>query len=200
MSGEYRRHEDAKKRRQSDQVGVLGILNDMKRQGTEQREQSRSGRAEWMQQREDEARAGFDLAVAHAMAPPPEPETKPLIDRLRDQLEGLTKGMMMPQNFTGEKLSVAGTFHGAAAGQMAGGSVMDRIAKATEKSEQHLATMATKNKTGEEQKPPKPASVDQETAHAAQMAKSLEACAGLLVKNNQILEQRLPRKPGGVFA
>ena len=168
MSGEFRQNEEAKKRRHSDQTGILGVLEEMKRTGQEQRDQSRSGRAEWMRQREAEARAGFELAIAHAIKPPEEPKAEPLVETLRKKLEGITAGLQMPQNFTGEKLSVAGTFHGGMAGQMAGGGSLDRIAKATEKSEQHLARLAKKEGTPkidtkkQEPKPRQPEANDKE--------------------------------------
>jgi hypothetical protein len=115
----------------------------MKQTGQEQREQSRADRTRWMQQREAEAQVDFGLAAGNALAPPEEPETKPLLERLREKLEGITGSFA--QNFAPDKLSVAGTFSANAASMLSGGSfVVDRIAKATEKSEQHLARIAKK--------------------------------------------------------
>ncbi len=47
----------------------------------------------------------------------------------------------------GQKVSVSGSFSAAAIAAMGQGTVMDRVAKATEKSEKHLAKMAEQNGT-----------------------------------------------------
>jgi hypothetical protein len=93
------------------------------------------------------ARAAYDAAIQRAKTPPPVPEgneSESLGDQLKQKTEELMRGFHA--NF-GNKVSVTGSFSAAEAATMGFGSTMDRVAKATEQSEKHLAKLAAKDTT-----------------------------------------------------
>ncbi len=92
------------------------------------------------------AKAAYDEAVSRAKNPAnaeagPEPES--LAERLKNQLDEVLKGFSVGGGI-GDKVSVSGSFSAAAIASMGQGTVMDRVAKATEKSEKHLQKIAEK--------------------------------------------------------
>jgi hypothetical protein len=94
-----------------------------------------------------QAKAAYWEAINRAKNPPPAPEdTEPesLTEKLKQNVTALSSGMNL-----GNKISVTGSFSAAAIQTMGMGSVMDRVAKATEKSEKHLEKIANKDTTKE---------------------------------------------------
>ncbi|GHT14356.1 hypothetical protein FACS1894170_11310 [Planctomycetales bacterium] len=77
-----------------------------------------------------------------------EPES--LTDRLKSKVEEVVKGFNANTDL-GSKVSVSGSFSAAAIQSMGVGSSMDRVAKATEKSEKHLEKLVNKNDKPEKQ-------------------------------------------------
>ncbi|MCL2120238.1 MAG: phage tail tape measure protein [Planctomycetaceae bacterium] len=141
---------------QSDRDKRMGLLEDEK-QGTLDILQSDFDKAAGMrnaayqaklaaQQRELEAaKAAYDEAIQRAQNPPPVPEgeePETLVDKLKRKADEMMRGLDF--NF-GDKVSVTGSFSAAAIESMGVGTTMDRVAKATEQSEKHLAKIAGKD-------------------------------------------------------
>jgi hypothetical protein len=108
------------------------------------------------------AKAAYDEAINRAKNPPLDeegnaPET--LVDKLNRKANELMRGLDF--NF-GDKVSVTGSFSAAAIESMGVGSTMDRVAKATEQSEKHLAKIAARD--DKKQNEPKDASKTNEPA------------------------------------
>jgi len=96
------------------------------------------------------AKAAYDDALNRAKNPPvadgDEPE--PLVDKLKRKMDELMRGF----DFSfGDKVSVTGSFSAAAIESMGAGNTMDRVAKATEQSEKHLAKIAAKEEKKQNQ-------------------------------------------------
>ncbi|MCL2624827.1 MAG: hypothetical protein FWD31_14280, partial [Planctomycetaceae bacterium] len=97
------------------------------------------------QERELEAaKAAYNEAIQRANnAPVTEgDEPEPLVDKLKRKMDEIMRGFDF--NF-GDKVSVTGSFSAAAIESMGAGNTMDRVAKATEQSEKHLAKIAAKD-------------------------------------------------------
>jgi hypothetical protein len=92
------------------------------------------------------AKAAYDEAIQRVRNPdlPQGQEQQSLADslraKLRDVLEGFKSGIDLDS-----KISVTGSFSAAAIANMGVGSTMDRVAKATEKSEKHLEKIAARD-------------------------------------------------------
>jgi hypothetical protein len=102
------------------------------------------------------AKDAYNEAIQRAQNPPLNPdgtEQETLIEKLKRKIAELMRGLDF--NF-GDKVAVTGSFSAAAIESMGVGTTMDRVAKATEQSEKHLAKIANKDdKKDKQQEAPK---------------------------------------------
>jgi TP901 family phage tail tape measure protein len=128
---------------QHDQDGVLANLKADFANAANARYPEHEAKIAAQEQELAQAKAAYWEAINRAKNPPPNPEgTEPesLTEKLNQKVTELSSGMDL-----GNKISVTGSFSAAAIQTMGMGSVMDRVAKATEKSEKHLEKIANKD-------------------------------------------------------
>jgi hypothetical protein len=94
------------------------------------------------------AKAAYDEAINRARNPdlPQAGEQQSLVSGLRAKVQEIMQGFQANADLQ-SKISVTGSFSAAAIEGMGLGSSMDRVAKATEKSEKHLEKIAAKDET-----------------------------------------------------
>jgi hypothetical protein len=92
------------------------------------------------------AKAAYNEAINHARNPdlPKAGESQSLAESLRAKLQDVMQGFK-PSTDLDSKISVTGSFSAAAMDGMGLGSSMDRVAKATEKSEKHLEKIVARD-------------------------------------------------------
>jgi phage-related protein len=92
------------------------------------------------------AKAAYNEAINRAKNPVVSDPNKPesLQERLRTKVDDAMRGFKANTNLE-SKVSVSGSFSAAALQSMGAGSSIDRVAKATEKSEKHLEKLVNKN-------------------------------------------------------
>jgi hypothetical protein len=157
------------------------------------------------QQELDAAKAAYDEAIHRARNSdlPQAGESQSLGDSLksREQLSWADSlrlkveeaiGSFKPMTDLESRISVTGSFSAAAISSMGAGSTMDRVAKATEQSEKHLARIADKEEKTKSTATPK------KESHAAEPDDKNPAVAELKVHTRLLRD--LSTKGGAVFA
>ncbi len=133
---------------QADKEGTLGILrSDFEKQASS-RNAEHDAKITAQELELAKAKEAYQAAIDRAKNPAlvPGDKQESLGDKLKRKIQEITQGFNMD---LGEKVSVTGSFSASAISAMGVGSTMDRVAKATEKSEKHLEKIANKDAKAE---------------------------------------------------
>ncbi|MDR0390452.1 MAG: hypothetical protein LBH59_00980, partial [Planctomycetaceae bacterium] len=127
-------------------TGTLDILQEDFDRNNDMRNATYEAKLAAQEQELAAAKAAYNEAINRAKNPVitdlNEPES--LQDRLRSKIEETVRGFRANTDLE-SKVSVSGSFSAAALQSMGAGSSIDRVAKATEKSEKHLEKLVNKN-------------------------------------------------------
>ncbi len=130
---------------QTDKEGTLGILrSDFEKQASS-RNAEHDTKIAAQEAELAKAKEAYQEAINRAKNPAPAvpgDKQESLGEKLKRKIQEITQGFNMD---LGEKVSVTGSFSASAISAMGAGSTMDRVAKATEKSEKHLEKIANKD-------------------------------------------------------
>jgi TP901 family phage tail tape measure protein len=135
---------------QQEQAGILANLKDDFTNAANKSYPEHQAKMTAQEQELAQAKAAYWDAINRAKNPPPTPERmeqESLAEKLKQQVGAFASGRNLESNF-----SVTGSFSAAAMQTMGIGSVMDRVAKATEKSEKYLEKIANKETKTEKEK------------------------------------------------
>ncbi|GHT23214.1 hypothetical protein FACS189419_06880 [Planctomycetales bacterium] len=137
----------------SEKEGTLGALQSDFEKNSASRRTDYDAKIAAQEAELQSAKNAYNEAINRAKNPvkvegAEEPES--LTDRLKSKVEEVVKGFNANTDL-GSKVSVSGSFSAAAIQSMGVGSSMDRVAKATEKSEKHLEKLVNKNDKPEKQ-------------------------------------------------
>jgi TP901 family phage tail tape measure protein len=138
---------------ESDRQGVLNNLYDDFDKNAINRKTDYNAKITAQETELQTAKNAYNDAINNARNPTkPDGTEEPqsLAERLNSKAEELIKGFKT-NNGLGSKISVSGSFSAAAIQSMGVGSSIDRVAKATEKSEKHLEKLASKNEKTDKQ-------------------------------------------------
>ncbi len=147
LTGIQKKRDDKMTSLQSEKDGTLGILKSDFEASGKTRDAAYQVKLAAQQKELDAARAAYDQAINRARNPQQTPQaeqSQSLADRLQTKVQEAIRGFSANTDL-GSKVSVSGSFSAAAIASMGQGTVMDRVAKATEKSEKHLQKIADKN-------------------------------------------------------
>ena len=135
---------------ESGKQGVLDILKSDFENNAGLRDAAWQAKLAAQQQELDAAKAAYDEAIQRARnpeisetSPAGDGQTRPVFDQIKNQLEQVMQGFQAATDLE-SRISVTGSFSAAAVASMGAASTMDRVAKATEQSEKHLAKIADK--------------------------------------------------------
>ena len=143
LSGIQQRRDEKMSSLQSEKDGTLDILKRDFEASAGIRDAAYQAKLAAQQKELDAAKAAYDEAIHRAKNPqtPQGEESQSLAERLQAKVQEVIKGFSADSDLS-SKVSVSGSFSAAAIASMGASSVMDRVAKATEKSEKHLQKMA----------------------------------------------------------
>jgi hypothetical protein len=141
---------------ESEKQGTLDILKQDFEKNAGVRNAAYEAKLAAQEQELTSAKATYDEAINRAKNPVIPEGTQPesLQDRLQSKVDEVMRGFKTNTDLE-SKVSVSGSFSAAAIQSMGAGSSIDRVAKATEKSEKHLEKLVNKNDKPEKQSPKK---------------------------------------------
>jgi hypothetical protein len=127
---------------QSEKEGTLANLKSDFENAAQKRYPEHDAKIVAQEQELAQARAAYQEAINRAKNPPQLEQSgeELLTNQLQRKIQEFSSGLRL-----GDRISVSGSFSAAAIQSMGVGSSMDRVAKATEKSEKHLEKLVNKN-------------------------------------------------------
>ncbi|MDR1493989.1 MAG: phage tail tape measure protein [Planctomycetaceae bacterium] len=134
---------------QSEKEGTLDILKEDFEKAAGVRNAAYDAKLAAQEAELEKAKSAYNEAIDRAKNPPvtfEDSKTPSLSERLKRVMQGFSNGASLS-----DKVSVTGSFSAAAIQSMGVGSVMDRVAKATEKSEKHLSKLVNKDTNPDKQ-------------------------------------------------
>jgi len=136
---------------EADKQGTLDILKQDFANATGVRDAAYQAKLSAQEQELEAAKAAYDEAINRARNPdlPHSGESQSLADSLQSKILDAISGFNVNTDLD-SKVSVTGSFSAFEAQGMGVGSTMDRVAKATEKSEKHLEKIVAKEEKSKE--------------------------------------------------